>query len=195
MQIWLSIIINALLLLVVCVQAYIYHRQWQIMQQQLALQSKQIEQAKLLQEMSDRPWVIDTSITVKGGLVEKSAEQQTVFTVTFTNAGRIPANNTKAKVWVAFTKKTAIKDFERPAIPFQSQGVVVPGKEMHAPITTEKPIEEGRLNQIASGDLSVYVHGILTYDIPSGEGKTEFCHIYRPRRGSFTAYKEGNYAK
>ncbi len=41
----------------------------------------------------------------------------------------------------------------------------------------------------------IYVFGIVTYDIPGGEGKTEFCYIYEPSSGHFNTYSEGNYAK
>jgi hypothetical protein len=181
-----ALILDVLLLAAIITQAVIYVLQWHVMQQQLS-------QAKAIQEVSDRPWIVVKTITAKNAL--KKGERFEA-TIQYVNTGRTPANNTTALVWVNIMNATSAKDLKRSDISgMTSAGVVAPGaliaEDINVPLETVEEYEQ----VITDKTFSLYIFGTVTYDIPNGRGQTDFCYLNDPGTINFLAYKEGNYAK
>jgi hypothetical protein len=188
MQIWVPIIINAMLLLVVAGQAYIYRRQWEVMQQQL-------KQAKAIQEVSERPWVVAIGADIKN---PPKAGEKIEVTLHLINSGKTPANNTIIQSWMTITNQRSVQKFERTKISTLSNGVVAPSFPITQKIVWDQvllPLTAQNIVAIETHVMSIYVYGVTTYDIPGGRGQTDFCFIYEPGNTPFSPYEEGNYAK
>jgi hypothetical protein len=199
---WAPLIVNFLIFLsafaysiVAGCQLKAMRRQGEIMREQLKLQGEQIQVVRTLQEQSDRPWVLVSSIEL--GTAPKVGAP-IIVAVLFTNSGRTPANNVDAQTWITVTGEKDMGKFERPeSRMLQSKSVVPPGAVtgIQKVSTTGPGATEVDVEAINTGKRSIFVYGRVSYDVPGGKGETDFCYQYLPSWSTFAAYREGNYAK
>jgi hypothetical protein len=186
MQTWLPIIISALVLIAIAVQAYIYKKQWEAMRDAL-------DEARMSRESGNRPWVNAESVELMKPIELPPSSRFSIFlNVTVKNTGTSVASdgiaffhampNSTEILSREWNKPCETVDTQRDAIKASSQYnpwmvgfVLVPGQSTKLPIGASS--DNISPDQARAGDF--YVLGCMTYkDQFNTMHRTRFC--FRP---------------
>jgi hypothetical protein len=142
---------------------------------------------------NERPWVLANGVELKTPLEVGHVITAMAY---FINTSKIPANDTRIQTWINVTNKTDVAALRRdPLTEWQSSGVASPSQPMVQEVSTKNLLLSEHLKWIQDKTFFIYVSGVVTYEIPGGRGKTEFCYVYEPKTTSFVNFREGNKAE
>jgi hypothetical protein len=188
-QIWLPIFFNAILVFIVGWQAWIYHRQWKIMREQL-------EHSKEIHQLSERAWIVLKSAALKHPIKVGEAPE---ISIIFTNTGRTPASNANFKTWVHIADShTPADKLHRPDLPGRpSQGVIPPGMLFSQNIAPRITLTDQTMQRLTREEQQFYLYGLVEYhDIFDHSWMTAFCLTLNIGTGTlFDICPDGNYLR
>jgi hypothetical protein len=194
MQIWLPIILNAILLLLVFAQAVIYYRQWTVMQEQSAEMKKSTDAATkgakaahdsvtLAREnvhLDQRAWLAAFDI-----VGTPQVNKPYIVTVWMRNTGKTWATNVQTAIGAQIIDKAQqpnfndIKEIKPPDI---SSGIVAPNMPFNMTYQASKEgtvVTEDDLALFNSRAVIIYIYGRIIYkDIFHCGHWTNFCFFY-----------------
>ena len=160
--------------------------QWRVMKGQL-------DQMREEAQLASRPWIGVN--TVKFGQFEPGMPVK--CDVRFTNTGMTPGFYVKGRSHIAI-RNTGF-DLARHAKLLEeaehknptSLGSMTPNSGLTLPCQTDRPVTQEQINEISSGQCTVYAFGRLIYsDIFGIEHNTRYCYLWNPRVGKATVHNQ-----
>jgi hypothetical protein len=181
--------VNALSLLVlaaIAVQAYIYRRQWEAMQDSLAETRKMVEQNERAVEAAERSLEIAQENTVYAQRAYVSiskgsvwvTEEGGLFKMEIKNFGNTPANDVQIFSVAEVKEEPPVLDMS--SAKWTQVGLLAPQWyiERFVPTASEITTEQRRL--IANGSLKLFCSGVIQYQDFFGQTRhTKFCFYQR----------------
>jgi hypothetical protein len=179
MQTWLPIIISALILIVVAVQAYIYRRQWEAMKNQGDLMAKQLKQSSGALKITERAWIFAEGTSFNYFKDANTIERAAVGVV-FRNTGRTPAFNVELTDCVEVREVAPSIEQRNPAKCRTKQlGVIGPNTTFTVNNYSEEVVPRDSLEKVFyKPGRHLYYWGKITYKTFSDDiGWTSFCYV------------------
>jgi hypothetical protein len=177
MQTWSPTIINALLLLVVTVQAYIYRQQWKVMKRQGDVAEKSIEDSRKARIADNRAWV-----WIKNAKLAKNLQSDppaNSIIITLENSGNSPARNVTVRWHSAYRESEPISPLGIDAAP-SLPPTVIPShgtSDVEALVVRWSADER---NSVFDGPTRLYVWGWIEYEDVFGQRRVSQFSIFNP---------------
>ena len=163
-----------------------------VAQQALKTSEKSIELTQQALWLDQRAWVMVKTITSN----IPSEGFPISATITVTNTGRTPANNTEVLADIKLLKSLPVPISPPSDKLPPSKGVITPGNHFDANVKTDSPLEGHHIQSLKDEQLTVFVWGKIVYsDIFEQKHETLFCGLYRMAQKAFVFCPNNNSAK
>lgn len=156
---------------------------------------RSIEATRAALRLEQRAWVGIDRIQ-RGELV---VNKPFTVEIVFTNTGKTPALDTIGQSSTQFMLKGQEPDFRENAVgDLRSHALVLPGQVYTVTNTFEDVqgtplLENATIALIQKGEATIFLWGRINYsDIFGCQHWTNYCYIYTPKNGGYSAYSKGN---
>jgi hypothetical protein len=193
------ITVNALSLFVlvaIVVQAFIYHRQRDVMERQLKAAEKAAEAAYIAQRAYIGVTDLMITSTSMAGTAQLVVGEIPTLRVTWHNGGNTPARNFRAVPYLVFGEKPERRGYLLGDDMSDIKGSFLPaGKEQTVSYPQVevgfKPVTIEMINDLNSGKKRLYAMILAAYvDFTGKDRWLENAAIYKPEQGSFAEVEE-----
>jgi len=182
--------LSLLVMVVIAVQAYIYRKQWGVMQAQTEIARKAANAAELSAKtaqdalrIGERPslGVIKTTLTAF------SPNEVPVAKLEVKNTGRVPSTRTSVHAAMNIRAEDRCPEPILPTLAReQSRSVIAINAERHSFATTNRRLSVAEFEGVQVGRLWIYVYVMIRYsDSQGGDYFTEYYARFLPTVGQF----------